>query len=158
MPGGRGLRFGVFGHEGIEPAALDVDQATVERLAQEDLREWAAWANEPIRPYLVARAMAAIYCPVQLPDEIQSVEQAQDYASQFARHWRIRVCLVLSRRISIYYQADGSIEEVTEAVPGDEPNQPYTLIGGRRCMVRPTERGIARDQVRWCGKSRPKND
>ena len=32
-------------------AALDVDQATLDHLAQEDLREWAAWANEPIRPF-----------------------------------------------------------------------------------------------------------
>jgi hypothetical protein len=41
--------------------ALEIDQSTVNRLAEEDLREWMAWANEPIRPYMVARLMAAVF-------------------------------------------------------------------------------------------------
>jgi hypothetical protein len=135
--------------------ALEIDQLTIDRLAQEDLREWAAWANEPIKPYMVVRAMATVYCPVNLPDEIQSVEEAQAFASKRAREWSKRICLILSRRISVWYAADGTVEQITEAVPGGGPNQPYTEIGGKRCLMRPVGQGIVLEQVKWYAKSFP---
>ena len=42
-------------------AALEIDEETIGRLSEEDLREWAAWANEPIKPYMVVRLIAAMY-------------------------------------------------------------------------------------------------
>jgi transcriptional regulator with XRE-family HTH domain len=64
---------------------LGIDRQTVDRLIEEDRRqffeEWNAWANEPIHPYVVVRAMAEIYCPHDLPEEIQSVEEAEAYAA-----------------------------------------------------------------------------
>ena len=123
-------------------AVLEIDQATVNELLQEDLKDWLKWANEPIRPHLVVRLMAAIYSPAELPDEVQSVEEAERYASEFAKQRRLRVCLVLSRRVSVYFDDDGSFQFASEAVPGGEPNQPYTVIGGRRCLMQFTDRGI----------------
>ncbi|MGO9109930.1 MAG: hypothetical protein ACLP9L_11915 [Thermoguttaceae bacterium] len=139
-------------------AALDIDQATINSLLQEDLADWLKWANEPIRPYLVVRLMAAIYSQGELPDEVQSVEEAERYASEFAKQHRLRVCLVLSRRVSVYFADDGSFQYASEAVPGGEPNQPYTVICGRRCLMRPTEHGIALREVAWFKRPQPREE
>jgi transcriptional regulator with XRE-family HTH domain len=131
---------------------LGIDRQTVDSLIDEDRRqffeEWNAWANEPIHPYLVVRAMAAIYCPHNLPEEIHSVEEAEAYGILVARKWNKRCCLVLSRRISVWIAADGSIENVTEAVPG-EPNTPFTKIGGKTFLTKFTDHGMAFQQIQW---------
>ncbi len=131
---------------------LGIDQLTVDRLMEEDRRqffaEWNAWANEPIRPYLIVRLMAAVYSPHDLPEKIQSVEEAEAYAAHVARTRHLRCCLVLSRRISVWIEADGSISGATEAVPG-EPNTPVTKIGGKTCLMKFTDHGIALQQVHW---------
>ena len=125
-------------------------------LLQEDLEDWLRWANEPIRPYLVVRLMAAIYSQADLPDEVRSVEEAERYASEFAKGHRLRVCLVLSRRVSVYFADDGSFRYASEAVPGGEPNQPYTVVGGRRCLMNSTERGIVLREVAWFNRPQPR--
>jgi hypothetical protein len=124
-------------------------------LSQKDLEDWLTWANEPIKPYLVVRLMAAVYSQLELPDEVVSVEEAERYASGFAKQHRLRVCLVLSRRVSVYFDADGSFEFASEAVPGGDPNQPYTRIGGRQCLMSPTERGIALQEIAWFNRPQP---
>jgi hypothetical protein len=136
--------------------ALDIDQATVNEFAQKDLADWLKWANEPIRPYLVVRLMPAIYSRADLPDEVRSVEEAERYASAFAKGHGFRVCLVLSRRVSVYYAGDGSFEYASEAVPGGEPNQPYARIGGRRCQSRFLDKGMALPEVEWFKRFRPR--
>ena len=139
---------------------LSIDRQTVDRLVEEDRRqffeEWNAWANEPIRPYLVIRLMAAIYCPHELPEEIQSVEEAEEYAGAIARERRMRCCLVLSRRISVWIAQDGSISSVTEAVPG-QPNMPVTYIGGKACLMKTLDHGIAIRQITWPTKGEVRN-
>src|SRR5687767_12756698 len=55
-------------------SALEIDQTTIERLANEDRRDWNEWANEPIKSYLVIRLMAAIYVTRNVPAEIGSAE------------------------------------------------------------------------------------
>jgi len=137
-------------------AALEVDQATVNRLLQEDLEEWTKWVNEPIKPYLVVRLMPAFYSQAELPDEIESVEEAERYASEFARERRLRVCLVLSRRISVYFADDGSFQYASEAVPGGGPNEPCMIIGGRMCQSRLLDRGIALREVKWFSRPQPR--
>ena len=116
-------------------SVLDIPKTKIDELRQEDLRERARWLNEPIRPHMVVRLMAAVYCPVALPDGIESVEDAERYASEFARERRVQVCLVLSRRISVYFNADGSKASVSEATPDDEPNHPYMVVGGKKCLM-----------------------
>ena len=100
--------------------------------------------------------MAAIYSRAELPDEVRSVEEAERYASEFAKERRLRVCLVLSRRVSVWFADDGSFQYATEAVPGGEPNQPYTKIGGRRCQTRFLDRGIALPEIEWFKRPQPR--
>lgn len=82
---------------------------------QDRLRAWAAWVNEPITPYMVIRQMAAMYEPMPLPDWIQSQGQAEHFVSERAIEIGLRCCLVWSRRLSIFFAADGSVEGVKEA-------------------------------------------
>ena len=124
-------------------AVLEIDQATVNGLLQKDLEDWTRWANEPIKPYLVVRLIPAFYTQGELPDEVRSVEDAERYASGFAKERRLQVCLVLSRRVSVYYAEDGTFRYASEAVPGGGPNEPCMRIGGRPCRARILDHGIA---------------
>ena len=137
-------------------AVLEVDQATVNRLLQQDLEDWTKWANEPIKPYFVVRLMPAFYSQGDLPDEVKSVEEAERYASEFAKERRLRVCLVLSRRVSVYFAADGSFQYASEAVPGGGPNVPCMVVGGRKCLTRLMDRGIALPEVEWFKRPQPR--
>ena len=118
--------------------ALALDWTTVERLAEEDrqelLREWERWVSEPVPMYLVVRLMAAIYVRIGLPAEVTTPEQAEAWACGFAHQHRCRVCLVVSRRWSVWIDADGQVEARTEARPG-EPNMPLMRVRGRRFLL-----------------------
>lgn len=119
--------------------ALGVDRATVEALVEEDrrqfFRQWNAWANEPIKPYLVVRMVPAFYVSEDVPQDVKTVDGAEAFAAGRARHWRRKCCLVLSRRHSIWLDEEGMVYERTEAVPG-EPNTPYMRLGrGRRSFL-----------------------
>jgi hypothetical protein len=80
--------------------------------------------------------MAAVYSRVDLED-VQSQHEAEEFAAGLARKHRLRVCLVWSRRTSIYFAADGSLEGVTEAAPA-----PTMKIGGKECLLKIDEGGI----------------
>ena len=119
-------------------AVLDIDDATVRKLIKEDRREfleaWAKWAAEPIRSYIIVHIMPSIYCPQPLPDEILTSEEAEEYASLAAKTWKKRLVLILSRKVSLVYDRNGSVKNVREAVPG-EPNTPFTLVKGSRPLL-----------------------
>jgi hypothetical protein len=131
---------------------LGIERTTVEALVEEDRRcfveEWNAWASEFIQPYLVVRLMAAMYSPIDLPDGIESVEEAEAFAADFSKTNRLKSCLVLSRRVSVWFAEDGSVSNVTEATPG-QPNSPYMRIGNRECVMKSVEHGLAVRQVHW---------
>ena len=97
--------------------ALEIEQATVNRLYYEDYREWWSWVNAPIEPYLVLRCLHG--GPIVLPDYIQSVTAMEHYAVLLAMKRQGDVGLVLSRRMLFWFSADGSIREVKERVPGE---------------------------------------
>jgi transcriptional regulator with XRE-family HTH domain len=113
--------------------ALGIDLPTVEGLMERDrrerLREWEAWANEPVPMRLIVRYMAAVYGTVALPDEITTPEQAEAFARDYARQHGRRVCLALSRRLSVWVGKDGRVEARTEATP-DAPNTPFMRLRG----------------------------
>ena len=156
-------RFEQTGDINAEPfrklmAVLEIDQATVNGLLKEDLEDWAKWANEPVKPFLVVRLMPAVYSRAELPDGIGSVEEAERYASEVAKERRMQVCLVLSRRLSVYFDNDGSFSHATEAVPGGGPNHPYTVIGGQKSLMRFLERGAALPEIEWFKRFQPRKD
>jgi transcriptional regulator with XRE-family HTH domain len=97
----------------------------------EDYRDWLAWANQPVRPHVVLRYLACVYQRIELPDDALDPEAAELFASDLARERRFKVCLVLSRRISVWYDATGREYARTEATP-EMPCEPYAVIGGKR--------------------------
>ncbi len=113
--------------------ALGIELPTVERLIDEDhkehLRQWELWVNESQPMFLVVKLMPAVYSKKALPPEVTTPEQAEAWACEFARQHRLRVCLVLSRRLSVWIDADGNVETRTEATPG-EPNTPWMKLPG----------------------------
>jgi hypothetical protein len=127
---------GSIGQELFEKlaTALDIDAGTIERLVEQDRREffqvWLAWVNEPIQPYLVIRVIAAIYNSRLVPSEIVTMEEAEQWASGVAKEIHKRCCLVWSRRISCWFDEQGRLTNRSEAVPG-EPNVLWIKIGGK---------------------------
>ncbi len=117
--------------------ALDLDWTVVERLMEADhmerLHAWEAWASEPVPICLVIRVMSAVYTRKVLPTDI-TADDAETLACRFARKHRLRVCLVLSRRHSVWVDAYGHVEARTEATP-DAPNVPYMEVKGRRFLL-----------------------
>ena len=114
---------------------LSIDLPTVESLIDQDRKEylhaWEAWVNEPVPMQLIARYMPAVYARVALPEEIKTAEQAEAFASEYARQHRRRVCLAISRRHSVWIDAEGQIEARTESTP-DDLNVPFMRLKGNR--------------------------
>lgn len=117
--------------------ALNLDWTEVERLVEQDhlerLHAWEAWANEPVPMCLVIRLMAAVYTRKVLPAEI-TADDAEALACRFARKHRLRVCLVLSRRLSVWIDGSGQVTARTEARPG-QANVPYMEVKRRRFLL-----------------------
>jgi transcriptional regulator with XRE-family HTH domain len=111
--------------------ALEVTPDEIRRSLDGDYKEWLAWADEPVRPYVVLRYMACVYSRVELPDDALSPEAAEVFASQLARERKLMVCLVVSRRLSIRFDSTGKEYQRLDATP-DLPCEPYAIIGGRR--------------------------
>jgi hypothetical protein len=89
--------------------------------------------SEPIKPYRVIRLIAAIYSSRALPPGITTMEKAERWASAIAGEIKKRCYLVWSRRIFCWFSDDGTLQERTEAVPG-EPNVPWIKIGGKALL------------------------
>jgi transcriptional regulator with XRE-family HTH domain len=111
--------------------ALGIDYPTVERLIEQDrqehLRAWEAWVNQPVPMQVVVRYLAAAYGKVKMPADITTHEQAEAFACEYARIHHLRVCLVLSRRQSVWIDNEGKIYARTEATP-DKPNMPWMQL------------------------------
>lgn len=84
-----------------------------------------------IRPYVVVRLLAAVYQRVELPDEALDPEPAEVFSSNVARDRKLKVCLVLSPRVSVWYDTEGHEYGRKEATP-DLPCEPFVTIGSRR--------------------------
>lgn len=115
--------------------ALEIDWNVVEELAEQDWQErrraWESWASEPIPMYMVVRYMAAIYGQHVVPNDIQTADEAEEYACDYARQHRWRVCLVLSRRRCVWISASGEVERREEAGP-DQLGLPISHVRGDR--------------------------
>jgi transcriptional regulator with XRE-family HTH domain len=110
---------------------LEVGPDDIRQRVAEDYWDWMAWAKEPIRPYVIVRLMACVYQRVQLPDEALDPEASEAFAANVASERKFKVCLVLSRRVSVWFDATGKEYGRTEATP-EMPCEPYAMIGGRK--------------------------
>ncbi|MCH8828042.1 MAG: helix-turn-helix transcriptional regulator [Planctomycetes bacterium] len=115
--------------------ALSIDPTTIDKLIEQDRREfyrvWNEWADVPISPFIVIRLLPAVYKRSELPDGIVSVEEAEIIAAETARRWRKKVYLQWTRRLSIWFNEQGHETARTEATPG-EINAPHMRLKGSR--------------------------
>ena len=114
---------------------LDISDADIARCVAADKADWERWADEPIEPYIVIRLMAAVYSPKSIPLELHTDQEAmKQFASDFAKEKRLRVCLVLSRRLRVWFDRDGGVERTTKD-SFDESFAPYMRMGGKKFLL-----------------------
>jgi hypothetical protein len=119
---------------------LGIDWTTVEELADQDRREhteaWNKWADQPVKMLVVIKWMPAVYGERQLPIEITTPDAAEAFACDLARQLKKSVCLVLSRRKSVWINDKGIVFGRTEATPFSGPNMPWMQIkSGKRFLL-----------------------
>ena len=135
-------------------AALRIDDATAERLIQQDQREyiaaWWAWANQPV-PWVVYRKDVPLFMPPwPVPEEVTTQEEAETWARQFAIDNHAPAVLYLSHRISVWFDREGKITSRHEASPG-EVTVPYLQLkgGGTKFRFAPSGAGLAIETVQF---------
>jgi hypothetical protein len=115
--------------------AMSIDLQTVNTLIdqdrQEHLRAWEEWASEPVPMRLIARYIPAVYGTVPLPEEITTPTQAEVFACEYAKQNGRKVCLALSRRLSVWIDAQGQVYARTETTP-DDLNLPFMRLKGSK--------------------------
>ena len=88
---------------------------------QDRLREWAEWANEPITPYFVMWGPVKVMTePLELPEWIVEQKNAERFVAEISQELGLRCCLVVSRRVAIYFGPDGKVTNVKEATPEED--------------------------------------
>ncbi len=78
---------------------------------------------------IVMRLIPGVYMRVSMPQGLSEAE-AIDYAVKLCRESKHDLCLVLSRKESVWIFTDGRMFK-TESEFGGEPNEPYMQIGGK---------------------------
>lgn len=114
---------------------LDVDEATIARLSQQDyeefLRNWNEWADEPVEPCVVVRAIPGFMVSPSIPPGLTTQAEMEQFAADIAERHRKKVWLILSRRVSIYFNESAAARSVIYAKPG-QCNSPYMQLKGSR--------------------------
>lgn len=113
------------------PDVLEITTEEIQQRMSEDYQDWLTWANEPMRPYVVVRLMACVYQRIQLPDDALTESAMEAFAANIARERKMRAWLVLSRRVSVYFDAEGNKHGPIEATP-EMPCEPFAVVGGKR--------------------------
>lgn len=112
-------------------STIGITSTEIHRAVAEDRAEWEAWASEPIEPHMIVRLVAAFYTRSPIPLELRGDRAAtEEFASDYAATNRSRVCLVLSRRLRVWFEKDGRCSGVTEDTFGRR-NGPNGLSLGR---------------------------
>jgi transcriptional regulator with XRE-family HTH domain len=111
--------------------ALNIDHETIATLIRKDIDAYKAWEDaNPIQPHVVLRYIAAVYGQCKIPEQTRlSLDESIRFASQKAVERKLRVCLVWSRRLSIYFDREG--QEVSRS-----EEQPWMAIKGKRFLLR----------------------
>ncbi len=109
---------------------LGISDADIARFIEADKADWERWADEPTDPFLVVRLIAAFYSPKSIPPDIHSNREAMErFASDFAKEKRVRVCLVLSRRLRVWFDQKGVWQGETEDT-FEKSYEPYMRLAG----------------------------
>jgi hypothetical protein len=116
-------------------SALGIEQATIQQLMEEDrqqyLQAWNRWADQPIEPYVIVRAIPAFPFTKDIPPECTTQEEMEEFAGEIAERIHRQVVLVLTRRLRIVFDESATDRHVVEAEPG-QCNGPYMRLAGSR--------------------------
>ena len=137
-------REGIASHDILQKliTALQIDHEDMIKAIEKDQAEWEEWVCEPVPMQMILTPIPAVNILHPMPPEIETREEAETYARDCAKEKGFRVCLVLSRRESVWIDGNGEITCRTIAKPG-VPNIPYTTVGGqRRFVFRVGEHGL----------------
>lgn len=114
---------------------LEVDEETIARLSEQDheefLRNWNEWADEPVEPCVVVRAIPGFMVSPSIPPGLTTQAEMEQFAANIAEKHHKKVWLVLSRRISIYFNESATNRSEIHAKPG-QCNSPYMRLKGSR--------------------------
>ena len=89
----------------------------------------------PVPNYVQSMKAAAVYSSKELPEDVTTLGEAEGIAAETAREHNKKVCLVWTRRLSIWFDEQGQMTARTEASP-ESSNIPYMrLKGSRRSFV-----------------------
>jgi hypothetical protein len=120
---------------------LNIDEATIQRLTEEDRRDlvqrWNQWANQSITPHLIVRLAPWFFMGHRLPEDAMTPEEIEGYASDLAQRTHNRVWLILSRRLSIGFDKAGIKRTVSEATPF-EASEPFAWLRALKRRFLPT--------------------
>lgn len=112
---------------------MSIDLSTLEDLLeqerQERIRRWEEWVRQPAPMQFILRVGPTTYLSKPLPPQVQTGEKAEAFASEYAQRHGKRLLLVLSRRRSVWIDADGKIESWLESTP-DCPDLPLLRLVG----------------------------
>lgn len=86
---------------------LDISEEEIESAMRENFRE----LDRPVDPHIVVRVMPAVYREPDLPEDCTR-EQAERIAERLSWEEGERCCLVLSHVRSLFYEPDGTKEEI----------------------------------------------
>ena len=86
---------------------MRLDPQKVEEVVKQDQQDYEKWLDEPIPMTLVVRLMACV--DVDVPENL-SPDEVIEFAREYARKANLRVCLVKSRRGSVYFDKNGDVE------------------------------------------------
>lgn len=114
---------------------LGIDRLAFRRLCWRDYRQWQTWLNEPAPMRLIVRYSRDVYSEKPLPPDVTTPQQAEEFARRYAKQHGRKVCLAVSRRISIWIDERGQVVDRTEARP-DETNVPFMRIGNKQCLLK----------------------
>lgn len=116
--------------------ALHLEGEEVAKAVHQDWLDYQSWLDEPVPMELVIRYMPAVYGTVDLSADVAADPQkAEEYACRVAREKKCRVTLVVSRRLSVWIDEQGTVYSRTEARNG-QPNAPYSVVGGKAFRFR----------------------
>ena len=117
--------------------ALGITDTEVEQQMEHDRREhfeaFLIWVLEPMEPHLVVRAIPGFFFERRLPEGLETLEQMEEYASQFARKCHNLVWLCPgTRKFTVRFDADGNKIGVVEATPDTMTTPWMRLSKGRK--------------------------
>ncbi len=96
---------------------LQIDEKTRMQAAYEDYKDWLTSPANPPTPYMLRSPIRGC---IGVPEELETVEEMEQFAADYARRGGWSVCLVLNNRITMVFSPDGSLRDIIEAVPKGE--------------------------------------